>query len=239
MRTRTQCEVTEVWLVLRGSLNLTVNQKEYTVTAGQSIRLYEGCVYLMYENTPSMIGRILISDYRSTVLRVLHYPSSSQIDLLRRIFFLAMDLQSQPLNTKDRVMSAMDNLVNAVRVELLSHGNTNGEAGPTINAVIEKIHAHYSDPDFDLADVIAETNYNPNYFINVFREQIGLTPHQFLIQHRIDASKECIRNSGCKISIQTVAERCGFSDASYYSRQFQIHEGMSPSKYMKKISRQQ
>lgn len=235
LQERTHCVTTEIWLVLQGQLHLTVDRTEYTVSSGELVRLYEGCDYALRELSPSMVGRILVSDYRETALRVWHHSSPSQVNLMRCVFLLALDLQSQPLNTKDRIMSAIDHLVRAVRLELLSQDNPKSEAISKINTVIEQIHAQYADPNFDLSEVIAHTNYNINYFIKIFRERIGLSPHQFLIQYRIDTSKERMRNAGGNIAVQLLAEQCGFSDAAYFSRQFRLHEGISPSEYMEQI----
>lgn len=68
-------------------------------------------------------------------------------------------------------------------------------------------------------------------FLHLFKEQIGVSPKQFLNQLRIDKAKEIMINNDTKI--QDIAAIVGFSDPLYFSKFFKKREGVNPSEYIK------
>jgi len=67
----------------------------------------------------------------------------------------------------------------------------------------------------DLAEV---TNLSENQFRRRFKHEFGATPQQFILQARLQASGHRLRSSIQPIA--TIAFESGFSDQSYFTRQF-------------------
>jgi AraC-like DNA-binding protein len=65
-------------------------------------------------------------------------------------------------------------------------------------------------------------------FERQFRRVFQISPQQHLIRLRIDRAMELLRGSE---SIALIAQHCGFSDQSAFSRQFRATVGVSPSEY--------
>ncbi|CDT13976.1 AraC family transcriptional regulator [Vibrio coralliirubri] len=71
-------------------------------------------------------------------------------------------------------------------------------------------------------------------FHMLFKEQMGITPHQYVLGKRIDRSRRLIEQGN--LSLGQVAELAGFSGQSSFTHTFSRLQGMSPSQYKKKIS---
>jgi AraC-like DNA-binding protein len=62
-----------------------------------------------------------------------------------------------------------------------------------------------------------------------FREATGLPIHAYLISRRIAAARELLERSD--LAIKAVAERLGYSDVFFFSRQFRRHVGIAPAAF--------
>jgi len=66
-------------------------------------------------------------------------------------------------------------------------------------------------------------------FYALFKQQVGMTPHQYLIQKRFILAKELLEST--VFSLSQIAETCGFANQSSFTRTFTKMQGRSPSKY--------
>ena len=69
-------------------------------------------------------------------------------------------------------------------------------------------------------------------FIRRFSEQVGISPHQYLLKLRLDRAGALLHHSD--LSIDEVAEECGFSDRAYFSRIFARKRRVSPAAFRKR-----
>lgn len=96
--------------------------------------------------------------------------------------------------------------------------------------IIAFIRAHLADTIRvkDLADVM---KLSENQFRRKFKTEFGVTPQQFILRARLQASGHLLRRSTQPIAI--LAADCGFSDQSYFTKQFKQFFGMTPLEYRK------
>ncbi|TLS49545.1 helix-turn-helix transcriptional regulator [Paenibacillus antri] len=78
----------------------------------------------------------------------------------------------------------------------------------------------------ELADLAGVTKH---HFCKKFNEYYRASPIQYLRRKRVEAAARLLRQS--RLPIETVAERCGFADASYFGKVFHRYVGVSPSAY--------
>ena len=78
---------------------------------------------------------------------------------------------------------------------------------------------------------MAELSYmSKYYFIRKFKDEIGLTPHQFQIQNKIRKARNFfnILDNTAEIALET-----GFFDQSHFTRYFKKITGLTPAAYKK------
>ena len=71
--------------------------------------------------------------------------------------------------------------------------------------------------------------YHPFYVSKVLKERKGLTLRQYIISYRLKASKRLLELTDK--SIADIAEECGFTDASYFTKTFRGAFGITPKEY--------
>ena len=85
-----------------------------------------------------------------------------------------------------------------------------------IEDIINYFEKNFSE-NITLKELEEEFGLNSFYIIRLFNEKIGLSPHQFLLNLKINKSKELLRSG---YSIVDTALECGFTDQSHFHRNF-------------------
>lgn len=99
-----------------------------------------------------------------------------------------------------------------------------------IKNVLDYIHADASRP-FTLEALAARSGVKKTLFLQSFRRVTGTTPKQYILGLRLEYARDLLLET--EMPIARVAERCGFSDAFYFSRCFKKHFSASPQQYRK------
>jgi len=75
----------------------------------------------------------------------------------------------------------------------------------------------------------AAMNMQGNHLSRIFKERYGMTLINYVATVRIKQAKKLIRE--CNMSVQEMAEECGFLSATVFIRTFKKKEGITPGKY--------
>lgn len=93
----------------------------------------------------------------------------------------------------------------------------------------------YIEDNFDkqikLKDIADSVHLSEIYFHNIFTESIGISPHQYLINCRIENAKKLLWNTN--IPICEVAEKAGLGCQQYLNKVFKRETNMTPAAYRK------
>ena len=95
-----------------------------------------------------------------------------------------------------------------------------------------EIEKNVSNCEFSIGTYIKSAGYNIDYVRRGFKEDVGMTPREYLNDLRINCAKEFLEKVGC-YSIGEIAARCGFDDRYYFSRVFKMAVGVSPKEFRK------
>jgi AraC family transcriptional regulator len=77
-----------------------------------------------------------------------------------------------------------------------------------------------------LKELAQECGLSVSHFSRAFRHSTGAAPHQWLLEHRVDAAKPLLRDR--QLPLSSVALTCGFADQSHFTRTFTRIVGVSP-----------
>ncbi|MCU1252222.1 MAG: transcriptional regulator, AraC family [Edaphobacter sp.] len=97
-----------------------------------------------------------------------------------------------------------------------------------LRRVIERMHADL-DTDLDLKTIAAESGYSRDHFLRMFRAATESTPHQYFLRLRIEKARSLMTNRSLRII--DIAESCGFTSQSQFSRVFRRVIGVTPRQY--------
>lgn len=118
--------------------------------------------------------------------------------------------------------------IHQILCELIKISNQHQKFADVIKKAISFIEDNYKN-DITLLDIAKYVNLSPYHFSRLFKEQTNYTPHQFLLNYRINYAKNLLYNSD--LSIVEIAYRCGFNSDSHFVTTFKKHTGFSPKKY--------
>ena len=76
------------------------------------------------------------------------------------------------------------------------------------------------------------TQLSPFYLARLFHKVVGLPPHAYQVQRRVNHAKKLI---GRGVKLSDVAADCGFTDQSHLSRNFKRTLGATPGAYQRMI----
>lgn len=102
----------------------------------------------------------------------------------------------------------------------------NGGLSPEISKAIKYIYDNY---EKELrAETIAQTvSLSRSYFSKLFLKETGYTPREYILNVRINIAQDMLLRHH-DMSIQAIAENCGFANASHFCRLFKQKVGKSP-----------
>lgn len=89
----------------------------------------------------------------------------------------------------------------------------------------------------DVDDIADEASYSKFHFIRTFREIYGKTPHQYLIEVRVEHAKKLLADGR---NVTDACMRVGFDSMGSFAALFKRRTGSTPSQYrLAKLLRRQ
>lgn len=88
--------------------------------------------------------------------------------------------------------------------------------------------------DASLEKIASQVYLSPCYLSVIFKKETGVTFKNYLINARIEKSKELLSDTNLKI--YEVAEKVGYADTKYFSELFQRLTGKTPSQYRNELA---
>lgn len=85
-----------------------------------------------------------------------------------------------------------------------------------------------------VSDLAVIAHLSPRQLNQLFREQVGFTPHQYLTELRMQAAWKLLEQG--ELPVQRIADAVGFSSMSAFSDRFTRYFGRSP-RYFRRLSK--
>lgn len=100
-----------------------------------------------------------------------------------------------------------------------------------IQEAVTFIRNHYS-RGLNVADIAKHMNVNRSYLYTLFKNNLGMSPKDFLTKFQISQAREQLALTD--LSIEEVAEVCGYHSCLVFSKAFKKENGMTPTEYRKR-----
>lgn len=97
-----------------------------------------------------------------------------------------------------------------------------------LKQAFEYIDAHLHQ-DLSLAEISQELGISQYYFCCLFKKSTGISPHAYLVQQRVERSKQLLKQR--ELTINEIAVECGFANPSHFARCFRQYTGISPKQF--------
>lgn len=121
-------------------------------------------------------------------------------------------------------------LIRDLSANNVKHNRKIGKDNPYISTAILFMKEYYS-ANISISDICNLIYLSPCHFKRVFKEYTGQTPHQYLVEIRLEKARELLRIK--ENSIEDTARLCGFINPGHFAVAFKRSMKMSPSEYRK------
>lgn len=219
----------DLWWVLEGRGQITLN--------GQSIEIKPGRCFILRPGTELRATQDLA--YRLLVFAVhfdpydpaslAPFPFEGQFVQDREFLeIMARHCENffQRGDSAARMQSA--SLVQQILLKLwdeLEHPQLSA-ADRSIGQLMQTIRLEPGQP-WNVAEMARQAGLSRSQFTRRFQRVAGMPPNAFVIQSRLDRSKQLLLETD--MSLASIAEALGYQDIYFFSRQFKAVTGLAPS----------
>ncbi len=97
-----------------------------------------------------------------------------------------------------------------------------------LEPAVRYIRDHFQEP-ITLEELADLCSMSKSHFIRSFGKYANRTPHEYLLAYRLAHSKQLLLTTD--LSIEQIAEECGFNSASHFARAFRKANEISPTEF--------
>lgn len=213
------------------------NKKAYWYPTGEQMRfvqcLKQGNVYVIKDMIKEIIDKIKGQQLSIGLTRAICFGMiNAVIEVLNELDIKGFDSDIEELaqfDSLEDLEEKVENLAYRICQYVNSKKKSHNEALKI--AVIEYIHANYTNNMLSLEMVADKLNISPKYLSRFFKEQIGFNFIDYVRELRINYAKKLLRETNN--SIKDIVDRIGYSDVASFTRTFKKLEGITPGEYRK------
>jgi YesN/AraC family two-component response regulator len=230
-------EQTEIIFILEGQGEFTINQQKVTANRGNLILInssvehkavaiddcFKGFVLtftnLQLSNLPE---GFIIAPNQSPIINVQNH----HITVNKYIEDIYQEFQENALGSEEIISSLLVTLI----IKIIRFLNTTNKTTTLSEKVINYITENYN-RDISLNELASVVFISPYHLAHTFKDEVGVSPIQYLINHRIDEAKNMLIHTD--LTIREIAFRVGYPNSNYFTLLFKKLTGYSPGKFRK------
>lgn len=235
----------ELSIILEGEVFYTIDGKPYHFHSGTVLLFNPGTRHSerQEENTYSHQLHLGLSGLSLEGLEPNAFPNKSAVlnlgELFSPFFECAWKLVNEIHEEKPHYLLLVKGLVmellvmilrslsyhqeNAVEVSLSTNDRRKQNL---VDHAVYYLETHHEE-DITLDSLAEELFISPTYLSKTFKDRMGISPINYLIQIRLNRAKELLKDKS--LTVKEVAHTVGYDDAYYFSKLFKKYSGKSPS----------
>jgi AraC family transcriptional regulator len=199
------------------------------------IYLDKSLEFIHFYLEPSFVSHVAHEEINPDRVEILFKPNKADLLIYQICLALKADLNVDGSGTGFYA----DSMATTLAAHLLRHYSTHkyqlrqyedGFSKHKLQQTFDYINAKLYE-NVSLTEIATELDMSQYYFCRLFKKSTGITPHQYLIQQRVERAKELLRQPENKIKIADVAMDCGFANPSHFAKHFRKYTGVSPKQF--------
>lgn len=209
---------------------------------GGTVILHPGEMLIIGHNIPHMVDLAHINDacyYRTATINesLLDYSVLAKIKEAENTISKISDksLWEKFVREQRNIESGDTDKINTMRSlseTMLSEISKNvllrfQVTSPYIRRIMKYMEDNYM-VALSLEDLAKEVNLSPFHFTRLFKQEVGMSPHAYVTQLRVNRAQDLILRGE---SLLGIAYELGFADQSHFSRTFLKLTGVSPVRF--------
>ena len=238
--------------VIKGKLKIRIDGKDYVLKEGEAVFINRNLLHVTTELTED--GRYISLNFPDKLLAFFPgsrmeqdyvYPYTRGYRLPAVVLEKENDWQNEVLirlreilqllkydGTEYQIAVKLTSMwmlfIQHIKQDLVKPTRSYIRKQERIQRMLTYIHEHYME-EIHLKEIAMEASVSVGECCRCFQSMVRKTPNQYLLEYRIEKSKELLR--GTQMSVTEVAYAVGFNDSSYFIQCFRKHEGVTPGEY--------
>jgi AraC-like DNA-binding protein len=231
----------ELWVIWAGRGTLHTNGADFELRSGSCVWMRPGTIYEASQVEADPLGLTSIHfQFQKRHLNLGHqYPEFFDVWDLNYIDAVTrriVEIMRQGTADEEQQRTA-GLLLSGVLLDLIkSFRDTEKKSTNPIarhhNATVRRTVQHIYDSveaPLSVADLARKAGYSPAHFSTLFKRITGQTAESMIVQARLEKASRLLRWSN--LSIGQVAQAAGYPDVYFFSRQFKLKTGLTPTNY--------
>lgn len=231
-------EEVEILLMLEGQLKVTSNQSVFFANPGDVVYIHpnsvhtlenitDSCQYYCALAKPSFLRTLLPTLKISEETLITKDPAVvSSLERIIQEFYAGQPGYKTVL--QGELLALMTYLCRVISKEPQTRQTINiSVQTQAVQQAIAYIYQHFQEK-ITVEDICADINFSKSYFSRSFRQITGKTIVDFINELRLNYACHLIQLN--KYTISQCAEKSGFQNVSYFTKLYQRHFGLLPSK---------
>ncbi len=103
-------------------------------------------------------------------------------------------------------------------------------AADNFSKAVRHINKYYADIS-SIAELAKMFSFEPSYFSRAFKKKMGVSATHYICSLKLEDSEKYLVTTD--LSTEIISQKCGFNSASYFTKCFKQHYGISPMQYRK------
>lgn len=113
----------------------------------------------------------------------------------------------------------------------LPHGKL---AASQLRRAFEFVHANLAE-DLSIEEIANEAYLSAFHFARLFKNTLGFTPHQYVLQNRIERAKRLMKKAP-GLNLTEIGLAAGFFDQAHFTKTFKRATGATPKTFLKQAA---
>ena len=147
-------------------------------------------------------------------------------EMMKEMNYIAENGSSSPFNLIGHLYLFIDHLTRSTEGVKMHHSSKLRDF--YIHEAIEFIEHNFQN-DISVEDIADVCGLNRSYFGKIFKEALGKSPQEFLLNYRMVKAAELLKLT--KLSVGDISSAVGYDNQLHFSRAFKSIYGISPKKW--------